>query len=174
MPRLNETVKAFIVTRLACKATPTDVVDEVKEIFGLDLPRQHVHYYDPDAPASKAPKKWRELHAETRKQWLAGAAEAGIAFSRRRLEELDRLYERAKRSGNLPLAAQLLEQAAKEQGGVFTNRHRIKHEGQVRTTGVLLLPQAPSSPEDWSKGAREQQASLEHEASRAAEAGARG
>lgn len=130
MPRLNETMKAFVVERLACMATPTDVVEEVKEIFGLELSRQQVHYYDPTAPAAKTPKKWRELYEVTQEAWLTTRSRAGVAYQNRRLEELDRLYERVKRSGNYPLALQILEQAAKEMGGVFTNRHKHEHMGK--------------------------------------------
>ena len=32
--------------------------------------------------------------------------------------------------GNVPLAAQLLEQAAKESGGAYTNKHQLEHSGK--------------------------------------------
>ena len=31
---------------------------------------------------------------------------------------------------NMPLAAQLLEQAAKESGGAYTNKHQLEHTGK--------------------------------------------
>ena len=90
------------------------------------------------------------------------------------MEQRQVLYQRAAgmgASGNIPLCLEILEQAEKAEGGAFTNRHHHKLSGQVKASGVLLLP---TTPTDWSKQAREQQKSLEAEAARAAEAGARG
>lgn len=172
MARLSEPHKRYVVIRLGHFRTPTEIVEEVKELFGLELTRQQVFYYDPTAPSSKTPKKWAKLFGEARDEYLAAEATVGIAHERYRLEQLQELYRRAKtagRAGNIPLAAQLLEQAAKERGGVFTNRHKLEHSGQVQTTGVLLLPGQPAL-KDWGKAAREQQEQLDREAAAIAEA----
>ena len=173
MARLTETQKTFIVQSLACFQTPTDVCELVQEVFGLELTRGHVHYYDASAPASKTPKKWRAVFEATRKAWLESTAEVGIAHERYRLEELQRLYNRVKRSGNVPLAASLLEQGAKEKGGAFTNYRKLEHSGQVKTTGVMVLP-AQAGSKEWSEVARAQQQALVEEAARATEAATRG
>lgn len=149
MPRLNETVKAFIVTRLAWKATPSEVVEDVKEAFGLEVSRQQVHYYDPTTPASKTPKKWAELWASAHEQWRKEGPRAGVAFKNRRLELLDRFLQRVATAGNIPLALQILEQAAKEEGGAFTN-HRI-HSGPngkaIPTSVAVTFVDADAGPE---------------------------
>jgi hypothetical protein len=50
-----------------------------------------------------------------------------------RLRTLQRLADRAEAQGNIALAAQLVVQAAKEVGDVFTNRQRIDANHTVRS-----------------------------------------
>ena len=172
MARMTEAHRRFVVMRLACFHTPTEIVKEVKELFDLELSRQQVHYYDPTVPSSRCPKKWQALFEETREAYRNVEADVGIAYERYRLEELQRLYERAKsmgNQGNLPLALDILEQAAKEKGGQYTNHRVLEHSGQVKTSGVLLLPAGPDMS-DWTKVAREQQKALGEEAAKATEA----
>lgn len=119
MPALPEAVKEFIVQRLACFAKPTEIADAVKEEFGIVIPRQQVEVYDPEKQCKV--KKWCDLHAETRKQFLD--KKAGLAISHRswRLAELEDMARKAKKSRNYKLAKELLEQAAKEEGDFYVN-----------------------------------------------------
>lgn len=170
MARLTEVQKTFVVERLACFRTPTEVVGLVKEIFGVAVSRQQVQVYDPTVPSTRTPKKWGALFEATRKAYLKAKAEVGIASERWRMERRQVLYERAEsmgKHGNIPLCLQILEQAEKAEGGAYTNRHKVNHSGQVNTTGVLVLP---STPDNWSEQAREQQKELEEAAARAVEA----
>lgn len=165
MARLTEDQKVFIVGRLACFHDQAEVAAEARDVFGIDVDRRQVHFYDPTAPASRTPKKWVELFDATRAAYLKARAEVGISHKRYRLEQLQRMYDRAMRMGpfgNIPLALSILEQAAKEDGGMYSNRHQVQHSGQVKTTGVLLIPER--SAEEWSKAARANQQTLEDEA----------
>lgn len=123
MPALNEDQKRFIVQGLACFRTPSEVAEAVKEEFGVEVPREQVRNYNPLQVDVAA--KWRALFVETRERFLADIAEIGIAHQSFRLRELLDLYQQAKRSRNAMLAASLLEQAAKERGGMFTNRREL-------------------------------------------------
>lgn len=160
--RLREVHQRFIVTRLACFATPTEVTEEFEEEFGHAITRGQAGYYNPTTPNSKMSGKWKDLFEETRARYIAEAAEVGVAHQRYRLEQLQKLYTkalRAGRSGNVKLAMEILEQAAKEEGGAFTNRSKVEHDGQIKTSGVLLVP-AGGDPKDWTIAAAEQQRSL--------------
>lgn len=131
MAALKDEVKAFIVQALACFDTPTQVAEAVKQEFGIELSRPHVQAYDPTkAIAKNLGKKWRELFDATRKAFLNDRATIPIASQNYRLRALNRMYETAALRGNLPLAAQLLEQAAKEAGEAFTNKHKLEHTGK--------------------------------------------
>jgi hypothetical protein len=127
MAKLDDTVRAFIVKALACYDTPTQVADAVREEFGLTLTRMQVQAYDPTKAQGKKgiAKKWRDLFDATRKRFLENVSEIPIANQATRLRTLDRLLRLAEKRSNALLAAQLLEQAAKEVGGAYTDRRRI-------------------------------------------------
>jgi hypothetical protein len=126
-------VKTFIVQRLAMYDTPQQVADAVKDEFNVDVVRQHVRIYD--ATQTKSAKKWRALFNSTRKQFLEKIADIPIANRAVRLRRLERMAVAAEAKGNRPLAAQLLEQAAKEVGDTFTNRRELTGKG-----GAPLVP----------------------------------
>ncbi|MFM0503949.1 DUF2280 domain-containing protein [Paraburkholderia caffeinilytica] len=123
MTTLTEDVKAFIVQALACFDTPTQVSEAVKEEFGLDVTRQQVAAYDPTKKTSRTlGKKWHAIFNATRKTFLANTAAIPIANQSFRLRALQRMYEKSTGRGNFAMAAQLIEQAAKEAGGMFSAR----------------------------------------------------
>lgn len=124
MPSLSEDQKRRIVQGLACFRTPSEVSEDVEEEFGVKIDRSHVRKYNPEQVSDVA-EKWRVLFAETRKRFVEEVAEIPITHQSFRLRELLDLYRKAKR--NPVLAASLLEQAAKEVGGAFTNRR--EHSG---------------------------------------------
>jgi hypothetical protein len=131
MATLSDDVKTFIVQALACFDTPSQVSDAVKEQFGVSLARQQCEGYDPTKKSAHGlAKKWRELFEETRKQFLDETGRIPIANQAYRLRVLDRLVVKAEKQGNAAMVSQLLEQAAKESGGAFTNKHRMEHTGK--------------------------------------------
>lgn len=123
MAALKDDVKAFIVQALACFDKPSQVAAAVKEEFKIEVPRQQVESYDPTKYAGRALNlKWRTLFEDTRKRFREETAEIGIANRAARLRALDRMADKAESKGNLPLAMQLIEQAAKEVGDIYVNR----------------------------------------------------
>jgi hypothetical protein len=130
MAQLDDRIRGHLVQALACFDTPTQVAGAVKEEFGLTLTRQQVQAYDPTKHAGRTlAKKWRALFDETRKKFLEEAAQIPIAQQSYRLRKLQQLADLAINRNNAPLAAQLLEQAAKEVGGAFTNRRELGGPG---------------------------------------------
>lgn len=125
MATLNNEVKGFIVQALACFDTPSQVVEAVKQEFGVELSRQLCESHDPTKRAGvNLAKKWVTLFHDTRKRFREETAEIPIANRAYRLRALGRMAEKAEKSKNMGLTAQLLEQAAKEVGDIYVNRHR--------------------------------------------------
>lgn len=121
--KLDDAQKIFVVQRLACFDGPRRVASLVKEAFGVAITPQAVECYDPGTRAGRSlAQRWRKLFEETRAAYLADTAAAGVAHKRVRLDRLDRMAERAENMGALKLAAELLEQAAKEMGGAYERR----------------------------------------------------
>ncbi len=145
MARLDDRIKTRIVQALACYDAPAQVAAAVKDEFGVAVTRQQVQCYDPDKAAGHAlAKRWRDLFSVTREAFLRDAASVPIANRSYRLRALQRLYEQVSNRGNAVLAAAALEQAAKEVGGVFTNRreHSGPVGGPIRTDSVHRLSDA--------------------------------
>ena len=123
MAALKNEVKSFIVQALACFDTPSQVVEAVKNEYGLVVSRQQVETHDPTKSAGKGlAVKWVTLFHDTRKRFREETAEIPIANRAYRLRGLGRMAEKAENMRNLALTAQLYEQAAKEVGDVYVNR----------------------------------------------------
>jgi hypothetical protein len=125
MAALKDEVKRFIVQALACFDTPTQVVQAVKETFGVEVSRQQCEQYDPTKHAGRdLGVKWKAVFEDTRKRFREETAEIPIANRAYRLRAMNRFVEKAESMKNIGLAMQILEQAAKEVGDVYVNRHR--------------------------------------------------
>lgn len=130
MARLSEQVRRHIITELACYRTPTEIVDSVRELFGIEVRRQKVHSYDPNGVrGNEVAKKWRDLFEVTRKAFLEDTSKIPIANKAVRLQRLERMAASAERMGNIALASSLMEQAAKEAGGSYTNKREFSGPG---------------------------------------------
>lgn len=126
--KLKDEVKTFIVQSLACFDTPSVVVDAVRKEHGATITRQSVEGYDPTKKAgSNLAAKWKMLFEETRKTFLEDTASIAISHRAVRLRALQRMADKAETQGNMVLAADLLEQAAKEVGDSYTNRQKHDH-----------------------------------------------
>jgi hypothetical protein len=132
MAALADDVKGYIVRALACFDTPETVAKAVKAEFELDVTRQQVAAYDPNkVVGANLSEKWKMVFEETRKRFLEDASSIGVANRTVRLRRLERMADKAESIGAIGLAAQLLEQAAKESGGSYTNQRNINHSGGI-------------------------------------------
>lgn len=123
---LPDEVRTFIVQALACFDRPSEVAKAVKETFELTVSRQAVEAYDPTKRAgAELSAEHRAVFEASRAAFLKQTAEIGISHRAVRLRALERLVDRAEAMGNITLAAELLEQAAKEMGGAFTNKREV-------------------------------------------------
>jgi len=130
MAALSPEVKAFIVQALACFDTPTQIASQVKQEFGLDISIQQVSSYDPTkAIAKNLGQKWIDLFNATRTRFQTELSDIPIANKAYRLRALNRMMTSAEKMRNMALAASLMEQAAKEVGDAYTNRHKFEHSG---------------------------------------------
>ncbi|WP_164705043.1 DUF2280 domain-containing protein, partial [Pseudomonas viridiflava] len=117
MAALKHEVKSFIVQALACFDTPSQVVEQVKQEFSIEISRQQCESHDPTKRAGvNLAARWVTLFHDTRKRFREDTAEIPIANRAYRLRALGRIVEKAEGMRNLALALQVLEQAAKESG----------------------------------------------------------
>jgi hypothetical protein len=147
MARLNAPVQLAIVQALACYDTPTEVAAKVKADFGLDVTRQQIATYDHTKAAGRnVSAKLRAVFDASRQAFLTDMQDIPISHLSVRLRMLQRLLEKAEERGNVAMAVQLLEQAAKECGGMFTNRREFMGKGgapiALASRAELISPEA--------------------------------
>lgn len=137
MATLSAEVKRFIVQQLACFESPSDVVKAVKAEFGITVSRQAVQHYDPEAggEGKRLAKEHKELFEATRRRFIEQIDAIGVSHKAYRLAQLQHAIHRAKGMNNFPLLLQALEHAAKEAGGLFTNKRELTGRG-----GEPLVP----------------------------------
>ncbi|HIE0108938.1 TPA: DUF2280 domain-containing protein [Klebsiella pneumoniae] len=130
MAALKPEVRAFIVQELACFDTPSQIVESVQKEFKVQVTRQQVASHDPTKVAGKGlAQKWVDLFNRTRDRFLNEISDIPIANKAYRLRVLDRMASRAEGMKNLALTAEIIEQAAKECGDAYTNKHKFEHSG---------------------------------------------
>lgn len=123
--KLTEAAQVFICQRIGVGDTPKSIVEQVKAEFGIDVARQTIEGYDPekmDRRGKPIKDKWRLIVEETRASYAKGVAEVPIMHKLIRLERWERLYNAAIERGNLPMAADFLDRAAKEAHDFYGRR----------------------------------------------------
>nr|WP_287860693.1 DUF2280 domain-containing protein [Klebsiella sp.] len=140
MAALKGEVKAFIVQSLACYDTPSQVVDAVKKEFGITITRQQVESHDPTKANGKGlAQKWVDMFNEARERFQKEISDIPIANKAYRLRALNRMATNTETMRNYGLTAQLMEQAAKEVGDAYTNKHKVEHSGGVAVSSVASV-----------------------------------
>lgn len=137
MAALSNEIKTFIVQALACFDSPSQVAEDVKKEFGVEISRQQVETHDPTKVAGRGlAQKWVDLFNEIRKKFREDITSIPIANRAYRLRALQRMAEKAETMRNMPLAVQIHEQAAKESGDMYTNKQKIDHNIRVVDDGT--------------------------------------
>lgn len=124
MARINKKVKLFIVKMLAEFNTTTETAKAVKAVFNIEVSQQQCECYDPTKKMGyELSQELKEKFFEYRKVANQELEAIPLANKRYRLQLLQNLVE--KFPDNPVLTPKWAEQAAKEMGGLFTNRQEI-------------------------------------------------
>ena len=130
MPKkvVSDEVKTFIVKSLAVYESLSEVSKSIKEKFDLILKPQTIQHYDPTKIAGDdLDKDLKDLFFATRKQF---DEQEILPLSKKlvRIKKLGKYVEAFENFENFTAAAAVLEQIAKEEGGLYTNKQRIEHK----------------------------------------------
>ncbi|WP_292633489.1 DUF2280 domain-containing protein [Novosphingobium sp. 28-62-57] len=123
---MTDDIRVFVIQALAAFDGPSQVVEMVKQEYGVQMTPQAVQAYDPTKYSGRNLKpKWKAIFEKARKAFVEDASDIPIAHRSTRLRALQRMAAKAEAKGNFPLAAQLHKQAAEEMGNAYTNRREI-------------------------------------------------
>lgn len=126
MAELNDAQKLELVEELACFVSPKEIIARFRQEHGVELSYNQVGLYDPTRTYFEAGDKWREVFDNRRKRFLEDVDAVPASSQAFRLHRLNEGAEKARLQGNYKLMAELLEQAAKEQGGLLTNQRSMR------------------------------------------------
>lgn len=123
MAALSKAIKVFIVRELAVFNTPSEVAKSVKVEFGIEVTRQRCETYDPTKRAcKKLAQDLRNEFDETRKAFLDAPKNIPISNLSYRQARRQRVLDAAQ---SPMLILDVLDRAAKDAGGAYTNRQEI-------------------------------------------------
>ena len=125
---LNTEQKVFIVTAYARFEGTAEIIRSFRERFAAELTHSQANHYNVIGASCNCAPKWKDLFYEERKRFLDNVDAIGIANKTVRIQRLEYLCSLALSRKNVKLAAELMEQAAKEMGEVFTNRREVKSD----------------------------------------------
>ena len=141
MADLIEEQKLEIVSMLACFREPSAIMAHFQSEHGLQLDRKQVGRYDPQRSYYAGGDKWRAIFDARRSAFLEDVSAVPIAHMGYRLQMLQQGLDAARRANNWPLVASLLEQAAKEIGGVYTSRRTLQISDTAPKSAANLTPE---------------------------------
>lgn len=127
MASLTPEIQSFVVQQLAWYRTPTQVVEDVQEEYGVDVSRSQVQYYHPEKGGREPKDEWKEQFYDLRAAIRNGRVDVAIAEEMWRLKQLQIIFKQLMEMDHYLGAAGILKQAAKDRGGKFTNR--LEHSG---------------------------------------------
>ncbi len=143
MATLKNEHKEFIVRKIACYSSPSEVIIELEEIYGVTgLEPKQIAYYNPDvSTGGKLGKQWKDLHSHYRKEFLDGIIDIPIANKRYRLLELQKSHDKLRLVNNEAGANAILKQAQDEMAVIKDIEPKIPENGDSYYTRMNILLQ---------------------------------
>lgn len=131
--KLPDDVRAFIVMSYARFALTRDIHKAVMDEFGLDVDSKTLcnHMLDRPSRAAEMGARWVALFNETRAAFREQVEAIPITNPAYRLSKMQRYFDILDSKDAIGPAMSVLEQAAKEAGGAFTNRRELSGKLKV-------------------------------------------
>ncbi|MDC4389415.1 DUF2280 domain-containing protein [Acinetobacter baumannii] len=158
MARLNKRVKLYIVRSLATYETPSETARGAQEEFGIEVTKQQCEAYDPTKKTGQdLSEEFKAEFYRVRKEMNDNLSAIPIANIAYRLKRLQRFIDLEQFKENPVIVPSLMEQAAKEVGGLYTNRKEITGAGggplqSENVTQVVATPEQIRQVLDELKG----------------------
>ncbi len=130
MAALENKHKIFIVTRLAWYVEPSDILEQVKQEFGLKVTLAQLTVYNPRTKTGeRLSAELRELFERERAKCLGEIEDEPLAYDKPRIRARAKLLKHKLVANNPKMQLEILDSIAKEAGGGFSNRREITGAG---------------------------------------------
>ena len=140
MAKLTNAHKELIVRSLACYSSPKEIVALFKTEHGMELSLSQLTFYNPDTLTSaRLADKWRQLFHTARQKYLKEVVSVPLAHKAYRLNMLQKNLDEAMSKKKIVLANKIIEQAAKEMGGV--NERGGSGDTEEKETNIFMFLQ---------------------------------
>lgn len=148
MTTLKDEHRRFIIEMFAAFSTLDEIEKALQDVYGLPVPKSTILRHNPDTVQGKAElgAQWKTLFADRRKHFLEDLASIPIASAAYRLGRLQKIIDDPVKSKSPPLVMDALEQAAKEMGGVFTNKRDVTSNGETLAVIGIEVVQPATNP----------------------------
>ena len=141
MAELSDDHKREIVELLACFHEVATIRDYFREQHDLDLDHKQIGSYDPTRSYFEASQRWKDLFEQQRAAYIAEIGSIPIANQAYRLNVLQRELNKAVKRNDPTDTLAILEQAAKEVGGILTNQRELRVDDSRRLTAREMTPE---------------------------------
>lgn len=127
MAALNDEQKLFLLEGFAMFIPPVELREEFKAEYGIAIDRRQAHYYNAEKVDNRQKLKdeWVEYFDRVREAFLEKREGIAIAHKAVRMRRLEKIADEAHSMRNYRMEMSALEQAAKEDGGAYTNRREV-------------------------------------------------
>jgi hypothetical protein len=117
--------KIYVVRRLAAYDKPKAIAESLAQDFGVTVTIKAIESYNPClATGRHLGKRWRELFAQAREDYLASTAEIGVTQKAVRIRRRDRLALKAEEAGQFKAASDILDAIARDVGDILDKRQK--------------------------------------------------
>lgn len=141
MPELNEVQKREIVVGFARRQTAAEIRRYLHAEYDLDVELRQITGYDPRRPHFDAGQRWRDVFEAAEKTFLEDVNSVPAFNQAYRLNILQQGIDAAVSAKNWVLAASLLEQCARESGGLLTNSRELNVNDSRKSRALELSPE---------------------------------
>ena len=142
--KLTEEQKQYIVCQFAIFKRTWQICHSFRDTYGEEITAAQVSNFDiaKRLKGQRSIAKWVPMFDAARAKFLADVASVPVANATYRIHQLDEMFDIAFKKKNYVAAAKLLEQAAKETGGAYTNQRELsaKIDADVSVSDESAIP----------------------------------
>jgi hypothetical protein len=140
--RLTDLQKIYVVRRLAAYDKPRVIAQDLARDYGVTVTIKAIESYNPCLAIGRhLGRRWRDLFAQAREDYLKSTAEIGVTQKAVRIRLRERYAQRAEEAGQFKAASDILDAIARDVGDILDKRQthdRFKERGAAAAATIII------------------------------------